>query len=431
MNLLELFRRMSPDLISERNAVNAAANGEISGEGLLFEKGQVGVRPHMTPAGRELTFDRDNIQVYFPFSSDKTHVAMADAITGAVPACYGELTSVLSLLTLEERTLWESTRDALDGRPGFFDGDNLVATGLEMDPSSGVVMLSVLSAPYSFLRTQFPVGSPILDRPFYKTGALAVAVQDGKLVLMTRRADGMSSVASGFAQPIAVDVVSEETRKNMALINGKYDLVRMTATQELLEEALEDGRDGPLRCGVKVLAAAGVSIRTAGRSGAIAGTVEFPVPIALHGPEDFAAVAATPTARDAHEHIGVSGVLDVHATARDAMLEMLMGMNLPGVSLWGPAVIAAANAFGRPDKSVLSIGRFPGSRVHIVPAAVATPSVLRPPKSPFLQAWEEAVAGQRFKAAGSSLWLPPLKGADKHPVSDAEDRRVASVTVVP
>lgn len=249
---------------------------------------------------------------------------------------YGDLPTVI--LKAEEQKIYDQAFAKLSANPNFYNGKQMLLTGVIYDSTSNILYLEAVRVDYVFLvaleemKKAKVEGSALAHKDFFKTGVLAPFVSSDDRVSIVTRKDkwNLRSVAAGFLE-------CKDERHSL------MDLIRETASKEADEEFVHD-RNGRRRLDFDGLPfIASISFRDAIGMG-MTPTIEFVAPIRIKQDARFIlSVMNHNEASHAHEHVpGSARNVPVDLNGR-AMASEFMREKLPGNFLYGPILHACSS----------------------------------------------------------------------------------------
>ncbi|STX42452.1 Uncharacterised protein [Legionella donaldsonii] len=288
-----------------------------------------------------INFDTNTTQSSFQFRASPK-VVFVKSVKNLVPAnLYDDLPAV-SLTDEEETERLGVIEQQKKRNPDFYDGQQMVITGVVYDEVTNTVYMEAKKVPYSFIvalsNKKFPEQSELYKQSFFKTGVLAPLVTtNGKTVLMQRVQLGLYSVPGGFLE-------AHDVEKRLNFADGR-NLVVETAKSEVTEEIAGVAGKKELRFDFSEPEITALSFRrTAGNP---IGTVEFVAPVQAKCHSAYISKYVIPKnlAKDAREHSTNHAVIPLDSQDREALLTTLLtgpGI-LPGAVLHLPVVLSLAS----------------------------------------------------------------------------------------
>lgn len=369
LNLIELWQ----NTITEQGALEVSTSSSSSSSSSSFGMpASPGYSNDTSPAA--INFDRQTTQSSFAFKSSPHVIFVEDISTLKRVDFYDELPEIL--LTQEEENARLAVVSEQQARnPQFYDGNQMVITGVVYDEISNTIYMEAKKVPYSFIVTlsnkRFPEGSKLYELSLFKTGVLAPLITtDDVTILMQRKALGLYSVPSGFLE-------AHDDEKRLNFDDGR-NLVTETATGEIREEIAGIKGGESLQFTYSEPQISSISFRKTATSPIR--TVEF-VALSYTNCHSSAVALAflNKLAKDAHEHTDRYELVPLRSQDRDALLIKLLTMDirLPGASLYLPAVVAMASLINS-DAMIEHPRTIPGSSSKVWPIDMFVPRIGRP-----------------------------------------------------
>lgn len=321
-----------------------------------------------------IKFDESTTQSGFAFTTPPKVVFVKNKATLERADFYHELPEI-PLTGEENEARLRFVAEQAAKNPRFYDGKQMVITGVIFDDATNVLYMEARQVPYSFIvslsQKKFPEGSALYDLTVFKTGVLAPLVsRDGASILFQRAAHGLFSVPGGF-----LETHGEEKRLNF---DDGRNLVTETAITEIKEEVAGVKGTDDWRFNISNTGIGALSFRRTGSNPI--GTIEFVAPSRAHCLiSDVEHVFETNSAEDAHEHTSESVVILLNRRDRGALLEQLFTgtVRLPGEALFAPVAHCLA-ALANPDSMMLFPRKTPGSSSVTWPLSMFTARAERP-----------------------------------------------------
>lgn len=284
-----------------------------------------------------INFDTNTTQSSFEFTEAPKVIFVKNSSTLEPADFYDDLSEV-NLTNEEEEARLRVVEEQKIKNPRFYDGKQMVITGVTYDESANTLYLEAKKVPYSFIvalsNKKFPEDSFLYQLNFFKTGVLAPLItRDGMSMLLQRAALGLYSVPGGF-----LEAHDEEKRLNFH--NGS-NLVVETAATELEEELLGIKGTDKLRFEFSKLQITSISLRKTDANPI--GTVEFVAPSYADCHSSYLQeVFLTNQAKDACEHTIQHELIPLDSQERNILLAKLLTgrIKLPGASLYLPVALS-------------------------------------------------------------------------------------------
>ncbi len=285
-----------------------------------------------------LNFDRDTTQSSFQFKAPPQVVFVKSTKSLALANLYDELPGI-ALTEAEEAARLQVVAEQKLKNSKFYDGQQMVITGVVYDETSNTLYMEAKKVPYSFIvalsNKRFPEQSELYKQSFFKTGVLAPLVTtNGKTVLMQRVQLGLYSVPGGFLE-------AQDAEKRLNFADGR-NLVVETAKNEITEEIAGIAGKKTLRFDFSQPEITALSFRRT--SGNPIGTVEFVAPVQAKCHSAYLSEYVIPNnlAKDAREHSSNHAVIPLDSQDREALLATsLIGPTiLPGAALHLPVILS-------------------------------------------------------------------------------------------
>lgn len=291
--------------------------------------------PDIKPAA--INFDAHTTQSSFEFKIPP-HVIFVKNIKTLESADFYENLPEIPLTREEEEARLKVVEEQQARNPRFYDGKQMIITGVVYDESSNTLYMEAKKVPYSFIVTlsnkKFPEGSALYELNFFKTGVLAPLItRNGMSILLQRAALGLYSVPGGFLE-------SHGDEKRLNFDDGR-NLVSETAMIEISEEiaGIKDTKD--LRFQYSTPQITSISFRKTDTSPV--GTVEFVAPSYADCHSSYLQhVFLHNLAQDAHEHTSQHELIPLDSREREGLLAKLLTgpVRLPGASLYLPVALS-------------------------------------------------------------------------------------------
>lgn len=305
-------------------------------------------------------------QSSFQFDIPPQVVFVKNLHTREEAAHYGNLPTVP--LQLEEQKIYDQTLDQLRKNKNFYNGNQMLLTGVAYDTSTNILYLEAVRVDYAFLvalekmKAVKTDESVLQNKDFFKTGVLAPFVsKDNKVSIITRKDKWtLRSVAAGF-----LECDDEAYPLN--------NLITETASKEADEEFVLD-RSGQRRFDfVGSPTIASISFRDAIGIG-MTPTIEFVAPIRIKQDANFIlSIMNNNEASHAHEHVAGSAVSVPVAADKREIASHFMSQKLPGSFLYGPVLHACAAQVNQGMSFARRIAEISDSRFYPVGIFKPTP----------------------------------------------------------
>ncbi|CDZ76582.1 hypothetical protein BN59_00856 [Legionella massiliensis] len=284
-----------------------------------------------------INFDTNTTQSSFEFTESPKVIFVKNTSSLEPADFYDDLPGV-NLTNEEEEARLAVVREQESKNPRFYDGEQMVITGVTYDESANTLYLEAKKVPYSFIvalsNKKFPVDSTLYQLNFFKTGVLAPLItRNGFSMLLQRAALGLYSFPGGFLE-------AHDAEKRLNFHDGS-NLVVETATSELKEELVGIKDTDKLRFEFSKPQITAISFRKTGTNPI--GTVEFVAPCYADCHSSYLQqVFLTNQAKDAHEHTAKHALIPLDSQERDILLEELLTgpVRLPGASLYLPVALS-------------------------------------------------------------------------------------------
>ncbi|WP_058387144.1 hypothetical protein [Legionella lansingensis] len=284
-----------------------------------------------------INFDTNTTQSSFEFTESPNVIFVKNISTLEPADFYGDLPEV-NLTKEEEESRLKVVEEQKIKNSHFYDGKQMVITGVVYNESTNTLYLEAKKVPYSFIvalsNKRFPEDSILYQLRFFKTGVLAPLItRNGMSMLLQRAALGLYSVPGGF-----LEAHDEEKRLNSH--NGS-NLVVETAATELKEEIVGIKATDKLRFEFSKPQITSISFRKTGTNPI--GTVEFVAPSYADCHSSYLQqVFLTNQAEDAREHTTQHELIPLDSQERDTLLTKLLTgpVKLPGASLYLPVMLS-------------------------------------------------------------------------------------------
>jgi hypothetical protein len=284
-----------------------------------------------------INFDTNTTQSSFEFIESPNVIFVKNISTLETADFYDDLPEV-SLTKEEEESRLKVVDEQKIKNPRFYDGKQMVITGVIYNESINTLYLEAKKVPYSFIvalsNKRFSEDSILYKLSFFKTGVLAPLItRNGMSMLLQRAALGLYSVPGGF-----LEAHDEEKRLNFH--NGS-NLVVETAATELKEELVGVKATDKLRFEFSKPKISSISFRKTGANPI--GTVEFVAPSYADCHSSYLQqVFLTNEAADASEHTTQHELIPLDSQERNTLLAKLLtgSVILPGASLYLPVMLS-------------------------------------------------------------------------------------------
>lgn len=284
-----------------------------------------------------INFDRDTTQSSFEFQ-DPPNVIFVKSVTTLEPADFYDDLPEIMMTTEENDARLKFVAEQVAKNPRFYDGKQMVITGVVYDDSTNVIYMEARKVPYSFIvslsNKKFPESSALYQLTVFKTGVLApLMARNGTSILLQRAALGLYSVPGGFLE-------AHDEEKRLNFYDGR-NLVTETAIAELKEEIVGIKGTDKLRFEFFKTQISSISFRKTGASPI--GTVEFVAPSYADCHSSYLQhVFLTNSAKDAHEHTSQHELVPLDSQDRDTLLTTILTgpVRLSGASLYIPVALS-------------------------------------------------------------------------------------------
>lgn len=286
-----------------------------------------------------INFDRDTMQSSFEFQ-DSPNVIFVKSITSLEPADFYDDLPEIIMTPEENEARLKVVAEQTVKNPRFYDGKQMVITGVVYDDSTNVIYMEAKKVPYSFIvslsNKKFPENSSLYQLTVFKTGVLAPLIaRNGTSILLQRAALGLFSVPGGFLE-------AHGEKKRLNFDDGR-NLVNETAITELVEEIAGIKGTDKLRFEFDKTQISAISFRKTGTNPI--GTVEFVAPSYANCHSSYLQqVFLNNLAKDAHEHTSKNELIPLDSQDRNALLTTLLTgpVRQPGASLYLPVALSLA-----------------------------------------------------------------------------------------
>lgn len=284
-----------------------------------------------------INFDSNTMQSSFEFQDSPNVIFVKSISTLEHADFYDDLPEII-MTTEENEARLRVVEEQISKNPRFYDGKQMVITGIVYDDSINVIYMEAKQVPYSFIvslsNKKFPENSALYQLTIFKTGVLAPLIaRNGTSILLQRAALGLYSVPGGF-----LEAHDEERRLNF--YDGR-NLVTETAITELIEEIAGIKDTDELRFKFFKTQISAISFRKTGTNPI--GTVEFVAPSYADCHSSYLRhVFLNNLAKDAHEHTSEHELIPLDSRDRDALLSTLLTgpVRRPGASLYLPVALS-------------------------------------------------------------------------------------------
>lgn len=284
-----------------------------------------------------INFDRDTIQSSFEFQ-DPPNVIFVKNVATLEPADFYDHLPEITMTAEENDARLKFVAEQVAKNPRFYDGKQMVITGVVYDDSTNTIYMEAKKVPYSFIvslsNKKFPENSALYQLTIFKTGVLAPLIaRNGSSILLQRAALGLYSVPGGFLE-------THDEEKRLNFYDGR-NLVTETAMTELKEEIAGIKGTDKLRFDFFKTQISAISFRKTGSNPI--GTVEFIAPSYADCHSSYLQhVFLTNSAKDAHEHTSQHEIIPLGSQDRDTLLETVLTgqVRRPGASLYLPVALS-------------------------------------------------------------------------------------------
>lgn len=280
-------------------------------------------------------FDMNTTQSSFEFENPPNVIFVKNIANLDAVDFYDDLPEIT--LTDEEETIHLNVINEQQVRdPHFYDGKQLIITGVAYDDSTNIVYVEASKVLYSFLfafsNKRFPENSVLYQQNYFKTGVLAPLITRDEMTILLQRKDGLYSVPCGF-----LESNHEEKRLNFENTN----LVVETAIDEITEEIAGINGSKNLRIQFSTPQITSMSFRqTASNS---FGTIDFIAPSYVDCHSSYLQhVARNNLAKDAYEHTSQNELIPLDSQKRGTLLEKLLTgpISIPGAPMCLPIALS-------------------------------------------------------------------------------------------
>ncbi|MCW8409645.1 hypothetical protein OQJ13_11750 [Legionella sp. PATHC035] len=284
-----------------------------------------------------INFDTNTTQSSFEFKKSPKVIFVKNSSTLEPADFYDDLPEI-NLSQEEEDARLKVVAEQKSKNPRFYDGKQMVITGVTYNESTNTLYLEAKKVPYSFIvalsNKKFPEYSTLYQHNFFKTGVLSPLVtRNGMSMLLQRAALGLYSVPGGFLE-------AHDEEKRLNFYNGS-NLVVETAATELEEELVGIKGTNKLRFNFSKPQITSISFRKTGTNPI--GTVEFVAPSYADCHSSYLQqVFLSNQAKDACEHTTQHELIPLDSQERNTLLEKLLTgpVKLPGASLYLPVALS-------------------------------------------------------------------------------------------
>ena len=310
-----------------------------------------------------INFDRDTMQSSFEFQ-DPPNVIFVKSVTTLEPADFYDDLPEIMMTTEENDARLKFVAEQAVKNPRFYDGNQMVITGVVYDDSTNVIYMEARKVPYSFIvslsNKKFPEDSSLYQLTVFKTGVLAPLIaRNDTSILLQRAALGLYSFPGGFLE-------AHDEEKRLNFYDGR-NLVTETAITELKEEI------DKLRFDFFKTQISAISFRKTGTNPI--GTVEFVAPSYADCHSSYLQhVFLTNSAEDAHEHTSQYELMPLDSQERDALLTTTLTgpVRRPGTSLYLPVALSLTRLANKDSYTMASPRAIPNSSSVAWPLTIFT-----------------------------------------------------------
>lgn len=284
-----------------------------------------------------INFDKETTQSSFEFTESPNVIFVKSTATLEPADFYDDLPEII-LTTAENDARLKFVAEQKAKNPKFYDGQQMVVTGVVYDESANVIYMEAKKVPYSFIvslsNKKFPENSDLYKLTLFKTGVLAPLIsRNGVSILLQRAALGLYSVPGGF-----LEAYDKEKRLNFY---DSRNLVIETATTELKEEIAGIKGTDKLRFEFMKTQISAISFRKTGNNSIK--TVEFVAPTYVNCHSSYLQyVVLNNLAKDAREHTEKHELIPLDALDRNDLLNTVLTgpIKHPGASLYIPVALS-------------------------------------------------------------------------------------------
>ena len=316
-----------------------------------------------------INFDRDTMQSSFEFQ-DPPNVIFVKSVTTLEPADFYDDLPEIMMTTEENDARLKFVAEQAVKNPRFYDGNQMVITGVVYDDSTNVIYMEARKVPYSFIvslsNKKFPEDSSLYQLTVFKTGVLAPLIaRNDTSILLQRAALGLYSFPGGFLE-------AHDEEKRLNFYDGR-NLVTETAITELKEEIVGIRGTDKLRFDFFKTQISAISFRKTGTNPI--GTVEFVAPSYADCHSSYLQhVFLTNSAEDAHEHTSQYELMPLDSQERDALLTTTLTgpVRRPGTSLYLPVALSLTRLANKDSYTMASPRAIPNSSSVAWPLTIFT-----------------------------------------------------------
>lgn len=321
-----------------------------------------------------INFDIYTTQSSFEFIKQPKIIFVKNAKTLEPANFYDDLPNI-ELTTEEQSICSKVVVEEKNKSPHFYDGNQMIISGIIYDDSSNTLYLEASKISYSFIVSlrdkKFPENSPLYQRIFFQTGVLSPLItRNNKTVFLKRTQFGLFSVPGGFLE------VHDEA-KIINFEDGK-NLITETAMTEIKEEIAGIKGKKTLRFNYSVPQITAISFRQTETNPI--GTVEFIAPSFVDCHSSYLEqVLSNNLAEDAHEHTSKYELVPLDSQDREELLTKLLKgpISLPGAPLYVPNALSLTRLLN-PNSHISLPREVPNSRSIAWPLSLFTPKPEQP-----------------------------------------------------
>lgn len=322
-----------------------------------------------------INFDRDTTQSSFEFQ-DPPNVIFVKNIASLEPADFYDQLPEITMTAEENNARLKFVDEQVAKNPRFYDGKQMVITGVIYDDSTNTIYMEAKKVPYSFIvslsNKKFPENSPLYQLTIFKTGVLAPLItRNATSILLQRAALGLYSVPGGFLE-------AHDEEKRLNFYDGR-NLVTETAITELKEEIVGIKGTDKLRFDFSKTQISSISFRKTGANPI--GTVEFVAPSYANCHSSYLQqVFLTNSAKDAHEHTSQHELIPLESGNRDALLTTILTgpVRLPGASLYLPVALSLTRLENQDSRMIALPRAIPNSSSVAWPLSIFKATTEKP-----------------------------------------------------
>ncbi len=280
-------------------------------------------------------FDMNTTQSSFEFETPPNVIFVKNITNLTTVDFYNDLPEI-TLTKEEEAIRLTVVNEQLARDPHFYEGKQLIITGVVYDDSTNIVYIEARKVFYSFLvalsSKRFPENSAIYQQNYFKTGVLAPLITRDGMTILLQRKDGLYSVPCGFLE-------SKEAEKRLNF--EKTNLAIETAIDEITEEIAGINGSKNLRVKFTTPQITAISFRQTALNSF--GSIDFIAPAYVDCHSSYLQyVARNNLAKDAYEHTTQNELIPLDSQKREALLEKLLTglLSIPGAPLYLPVALS-------------------------------------------------------------------------------------------